>query len=133
MRGAAIAKNMKQFKGCVTPYVKGKNATCTTPEIAEETFKEVKSVKDSIKYVLPCDMVKTEILLESKNIEETLYESDKGKNHTLIFKLPSTLVSTEASFSYSFLSFFAEFGSWLGLFTGLAVVQVSHILLAISL
>ena len=73
-------------------------------------------------YDLPCNVVKTEILLES-----VIKFEHSNSNQTFIMNLPSTVVSTHANYSYSFLSFTAEFGSWIGLFTGLSVVQVHYI------
>ena len=124
MRGAAIAKNINELKGCVTPYVKGQNATCTTEEKAKHNFTKMRKLKDDSLYLMPCHLPKTQLLLESKSVDTTGWNWEDGNNQTLILNLPSTVISTETSFSYSFLSFLAEFGSWLGLFTGLSVVQV---------
>ena len=82
------------------------------------------NLKDDSLCLMPCHLQKTQILLESKSVDEKAGNCEDGQNQTFILKLPSTVISTESSFSYSFLSFLAEFGSWLGLFTGLSVVQV---------
>ena len=117
MRGAAIASEMTA-QGCITPYVKGQKATCKTEEKSTKIFMG-KYTNDEFSYLMPCKLWKTKVLLES------FWSSEESKeNQTIILKLPSNIIHTETAFSYSFLSFMAEFGSWLGLFTGLAVIQV---------
>ena len=118
IQGAALAKRMEE-QGCITPFVKNQNATCKTIENANSIYSRMARVQDNFLYLFPCHVFKTKVLLESKYIDE---EMEEGQS--ILLKLPSKLISTQDTLSYTFLSFMAEFGSWLGLFTGLAVVQV---------
>ena len=88
-------------------------------ETASASVMSMKYFQDISTYNLPCKIAKAEFLLESMTVD-----SSGGK--TFIFHLPTTVVSTKSSYSYSFLSFIAEFGSWLGFFTGIALVQVIY-------
>ena len=77
-------------------------------------------MQNNFLYLIPCHILKTKVLLESKFVAEEM-----GEGQLILLKLPSKVLSTQDTLSYTFLSFMAEFGSWLGLFTGLAVVQVN--------
>ena len=121
LKAATLAKMMEDRGGCVTPFAKNQNFTCLTMENATKSLMNAKQIKDSSSYSLSCNTIKTEILLDSA----TIFLGEQS-NLTFIFNLPSTVVSTHSSFSYSFLSFTAEFGSWFGLLTGVAFVQVSE-------
>ena len=116
-RAAALAEKMMEEGHCVAPFIKNQNFTCPTMETASKSVLSMKYFQDISTYSLPCKIAKAEFLLDS------MTEESSGGT-TFIFQLPSTVVSTHSSYSYSFLSFIAEFGSWLGFFTGVALVQV---------
>ena len=114
MRAAIMAEKMLE-QG--PPFILHQNFTCSTMETVSKSVISTKNFKDISIYNLPCKMTKSEFLLDSMK-EDSLNEK------TFISHLPSTMVYTQSSYSYSFLSFIAEFGSWLGFFTGAALVQV---------
>ena len=117
MRAAIMAEKMLEQGHCIPPFVRNQNFTCSTMETASKSVISMKNFKDISVYNLPCKIAKAEFLLDSMT-------EDGSSEKTFIFQLPSTMVYTQSSYSYSFLSFIAEFGSWLGFFTGAALVQV---------
>ena len=78
----------------------------------------VSRFENKIAYDLPCELINPKIHLQTKAQFQTM-------NQTLTFNLPSIVTSTTLKYSYSFESFVAEFGSWLGFFTGMAIIQVN--------
>ena len=112
-------KAMTDHGHCVTPYILNKEPSCLTKENATTSLLFARQFQDSSYYSLPCNLVNTELLLESFT---TISGSDQ--NITFILNFPTTVRTTSATYSYTFLSFIAEFGSWVGLFTGIALIQV---------
>ena len=113
---------MTDHDHCVTPYILTKDHRCLTKENATTSLLFARQYQDTSSYSLPCNLVNTELLLESFF---TIPESEH--NITFILNLPTTVRTTSATYSYTFLSFIAEFGSWVGLFTGVALTQVAII------
>ena len=125
MRGKYLATKMSESNGCVTPFIQGQKTTCTTNENATSIVRKMKKIPDNFEYILPCNIVKIKMILQSKQFNEYEEENIEGNNQSFIIRFPALAIFTDASFTYSFGSFLAEFGSWLGLFTGMSVVQVN--------
>ena len=104
---------------CVTPYILNNEPSCLTKENATTSLLFARKFQDSSSYSLPCNLVNTELLLESFT---TIPGSEE--NITFILNFPTTVRTTSATYSYTFLSFIAEVASWVGLFTGVALIQV---------
>ena len=109
---------------CVTPYILNMDHSCLTKENATSSLLFIRQYQDSSSYSLPCNLVNTELLLESFT---TFPSYSYERNITFILNFPTTVRTTSATYSYTFLSFIAEFGSWVGLFTGVALTQVAII------
>ena len=112
-------KSMTDHGHCVTPYILNKGPSCMTKDNATNSLLFARQFQDSFSHSLPCNLVNTELFLESFT---TIPWADP--NITFILNFPTTVRTTSATYSYTFLSFIAEFGSWVGLFTGVALIQV---------
>lgn len=72
---------------------------------------------------LSCQFYNVEIEYQNNDILLELFTQDShrytsGDNHRILLNIPSIVGVTETRYSYSFVSFIAELGGWLGLFLG---------------
>ena len=116
LKAKTLAINMKTLEGCVTPYVKNQEVTCTK-EDAMRALLSVRSFAVENVYTPPCNILRTKLHLES--MTQKSYEEK-----TFIINLPSAILRTRSKYSYSFISFIADAGNWLGLLTGICLLQV---------
>ena len=61
---------------------------------------------------LPCQF---SILRPKTYFVETIVDwkrCQKGEVHSVVLRMPTTILLTESSFSYTFMGFAAEFGGW---------------------
>ena len=111
--------------GCTTPFGPNKDNICTNITIAKKAFnfyQDSINTQKSRTCPVPCKTYRIRAIKR--------YERSKGYTR-LVLNLNENVLVSEEVFLYSGLSLIAEVGSYIGLFLGVSVNQVSTLLEAL--
>ena len=120
LKSGTLAKLMKENGHCVTPFLENQETTCKTEKSARKSLFKIKKTQDNKIYPLPCNILQANVYLESVR----KYKARSFRSKNMIINLPSVVPTTTSVKAYTFISYAAELGNWLGLFTGICLIQV---------